>query len=67
MSAAAEVFLQANARGYRDFNNYRVLPPLELEFAADLLNRIAGRLQEHIGEADQFDDVTMLAVQRALS
>ncbi|UCD78507.1 MAG: SpoIIE family protein phosphatase [Desulfobacterales bacterium] len=32
--------------------------------AADLLDRIAERLQAHIGEAEQFDDITMLAVRR---
>ena len=32
--------------------------------AADLLDRIANGLQDHIGEADQFDDVTLLAVRR---
>jgi serine phosphatase RsbU (regulator of sigma subunit) len=32
--------------------------------AAELLDRIAGSLQEHIGEADQFDDVTLLAIRR---
>jgi serine phosphatase RsbU (regulator of sigma subunit) len=29
-----------------------------------LLRRIAGNLQEHIGDADQFDDITMLALKR---
>ena len=32
--------------------------------AAELLDRIAGELQAHIGEADQFDDVTLLAMRR---
>ena len=32
--------------------------------AADLLDRIANSLQEHIGEADQFDDITLLAIRR---
>jgi len=32
--------------------------------AADLLNRIANSLQEHIGEADAFDDITLLAIRR---
>jgi serine phosphatase RsbU (regulator of sigma subunit) len=30
----------------------------------ELLDRIADSLQEHIGEADQFDDITLLAIQR---
>ena len=32
--------------------------------AADLLNRIAGSVEKHIGEADQFDDVTLLAIRK---
>jgi serine phosphatase RsbU (regulator of sigma subunit) len=32
--------------------------------AADLLDRIANGLQDHIGEADQYDDVTLFAVRR---
>jgi sigma-B regulation protein RsbU (phosphoserine phosphatase) len=32
---------------------------------AALLDRIETSLQGHIGEADQFDDITMLAVRRA--
>jgi serine phosphatase RsbU (regulator of sigma subunit) len=32
--------------------------------AADLLDRIANSIQEHIGEADQFDDITLLAIRR---
>jgi len=32
--------------------------------ASDLLERIAKRLQEHIGEAEQFDDITLLAIRR---
>ena len=32
--------------------------------AADLLDRIANSLQEHIGEADAFDDITLLAIRR---
>ena len=30
--------------------------------AKDLLDRIAAGVQEHIGEADQFDDVTLLSI-----
>jgi len=32
--------------------------------ASDLLDRIAESLQQHIGEADQFDDITLLAIRR---
>jgi sigma-B regulation protein RsbU (phosphoserine phosphatase) len=32
---------------------------------AALLDRIMADLHAHIGEADQFDDITMLAVRRA--
>ncbi|MBW2338205.1 MAG: SpoIIE family protein phosphatase [Deltaproteobacteria bacterium] len=32
--------------------------------AADLLDRIANGLQDHIGEADQYDDVTLLSIRR---
>lgn len=32
--------------------------------AAELLDRIAESLQAHIGEAEQFDDITLLAVRR---
>jgi sigma-B regulation protein RsbU (phosphoserine phosphatase) len=34
--------------------------------ATELLDRIAGSLQEHVGEADQFDDITLLAIRRIL-
>ncbi len=32
--------------------------------ASELLDRIADRLQEHSGEAEQFDDITLLAIRR---
>jgi serine phosphatase RsbU (regulator of sigma subunit) len=32
--------------------------------ASELLDRIANRLQEHIGKADQFDDITLLAIRK---
>jgi serine phosphatase RsbU (regulator of sigma subunit) len=32
--------------------------------ATELLDRIAESLQVHIGEADQFDDITLLAIRR---
>jgi len=34
--------------------------------ASDLLDRIADSLQQHIGEAEQFDDITLLAIRRLL-
>ncbi len=32
--------------------------------ATELLDRIAKSLQEHVGRADQFDDITLLAIRR---
>jgi serine phosphatase RsbU (regulator of sigma subunit) len=32
--------------------------------ASELLDRIADSLQEHIGEAEQFDDITLLAIRK---
>ena len=32
--------------------------------ATELLDRISNRLQKHIGEAEQFDDITLLAIKR---
>jgi two-component system response regulator len=32
----------------------------------ELLDRIANSLQEHIGVAEQFDDITLLAIKRQL-
>ena len=32
--------------------------------ATELLERIADSLKEHSGEADQFDDITLLAIRR---
>ena len=32
--------------------------------ATELLDRIASSLQEHVGRADQFDDITLLAIRR---
>jgi len=34
--------------------------------ATELLDRIASKIQEHVGGADQFDDITMLAIRRIL-
>src|SRR5207249_4196054 len=40
-----------------------VAPPAES--ALDLLDRVDAALQEHIGTADQFDDITMLVARRS--
>jgi len=32
--------------------------------AGELLDRIANRIQQHIGDAEQFDDITLLAIRR---
>jgi len=58
--------VEANAPDGGFFTKERLVATLDapVSSAADLLDRIAGRLQEHIGEADQFDDVTLLAIRR---
>ena len=58
--------VEANAPDGGFFTKERLVATLDApaSSAADLLDRIAGRLQEHIGEADQFDDVTLLAIRR---
>ena len=57
--------VEANALDGGFFTMDRLVATLDApaSSAADLLDRIAARLQEHIGEADQFDDVTMLAIR----
>ncbi len=35
--------------------------------ASALLDKIAAKVLEHTGKADQFDDITMIAVQRYLT
>lgn len=48
-----------------DFYDVFKLPRDSIGFVvADLLDRIANSLQEHIGEADAFDDITLLAIRR---
>ena len=49
------------------FTDQRLLSLLEQPdpSVAALLDRIEVALQNHIAEADQFDDITMLAVRRA--
>ncbi len=58
--------IEANASDGGFFTMERLVATLDApaSSAADLLHRIAGGLQEHIGEADQFDDVTLLAIRR---
>ena len=58
--------IEANAADGTFFGMDRLVsildtPPVS---AADLLRRIAAAVQQHIGTADQFDDITMLAVRR---
>jgi serine phosphatase RsbU (regulator of sigma subunit) len=56
------------ARSVNDdfFNEKKLLKMLTTDFesAADLLDRIAKAVKDHIGQADQFDDITMLAIRR---
>jgi sigma-B regulation protein RsbU (phosphoserine phosphatase) len=49
------------------FSEKRMLALLEqpADSAAALLDRVDAALQSHIGSADQFDDITMLAVRRS--
>jgi serine phosphatase RsbU (regulator of sigma subunit) len=58
--------VEANASDGEFFTMERLVATLEApaSSAADLLDRIADSLQVHIGEADQFDDVTLLAIRR---
>jgi sigma-B regulation protein RsbU (phosphoserine phosphatase) len=48
------------------FTTDRLMSILEVPAptAKELLDRIANNLQEHVDSADQFDDITMLAVRR---
>jgi len=58
--------VEANAADGGFFTMERLVATLDapVSSAAELLDRIAAGLQDHIGEADQFDDVTLLAVRR---
>jgi len=58
--------VEANASDGEFFTMERLVATLEApaSSAADLLERIAGSLEAHIGEADQFDDVTLLAIRK---
>jgi len=58
--------VEANASdgGFYTMDRLVAILDAPADSAADLLDRVAGSLQEHIGEADQFDDVTLLAIRR---
>jgi serine phosphatase RsbU (regulator of sigma subunit) len=58
--------VEANASDGEFFTMDRLVSILDApaSSAAELLERIASGVQEHIGEADQFDDVTLLAIRR---
>jgi serine phosphatase RsbU (regulator of sigma subunit) len=53
-----------NARG-ESFDRERLLTLLTPASAADLLDAIETRVRAHIADANQFDDITMLAVRRS--
>jgi serine phosphatase RsbU (regulator of sigma subunit) len=57
---------EANAANGMFFTMERLVSVLEKpsSSATDLINRIAKNLQDYIGEADQFDDITLLAIRR---
>jgi len=58
--------IEATAADGSFFTAERLMAILDAPSASvdELLNRIANSLQEHIGAAEQFDDITMLAVRR---
>jgi serine phosphatase RsbU (regulator of sigma subunit) len=58
--------VEANASDGEFFTMARLVDTLAapVSSAAELLDRIADRLEAHIGEADQFDDVTLLAIRK---
>jgi serine phosphatase RsbU (regulator of sigma subunit) len=60
--------IEATASDGGFFTMDRLVATLEepVSSAAESLDRIANSLQEYIGEADQFDDVTLLAIRRTL-
>jgi serine phosphatase RsbU (regulator of sigma subunit) len=57
---------EASAANGTFFTMARMVSILEepASTATDLLNRIAKSLQDYIGETDQFDDITLLAIRR---
>lgn len=58
--------VEANASDGEFFTMARLVDTLAapVSSAAELLDRIADSLEAHIGEADQFDDVTLLAIRK---
>jgi serine phosphatase RsbU (regulator of sigma subunit) len=58
---------EARAANDKFFHEKRMLPLLEktTSTAGELLKRIAAAVQEHTGNAEQFDDITMVAVRRS--
>ena len=58
--------VEANAPDGEFFTMERLVAILDApaSSAADLLDRIADSVEKHTGEADQFDDVTLLAIRK---
>jgi serine phosphatase RsbU (regulator of sigma subunit) len=58
--------VEANAPDGEFFTMDRLVAILDApaSSAADLLDRIADSVEKHTGEADQFDDVTLLAIRK---
>ena len=58
--------IDANAADGRFFTaeQFRSILDAPSSSASELLDRIADSLQEHIGEAEQFDDITLLAIRK---
>ena len=50
--------------GFFSVDQFRSILDAPSSSASELIDRIAKRLQEHIGEAEQFDDITLLALRR---
>jgi len=58
--------VEANGSDGEFFTMERLVATLDApaSSAADLLDRIADGVEKHTGEADQFDDVTLLAIRK---
>ena len=58
--------IEANAADGSFFSGDQLISILQAPSASvhELVDRIANRLREHIGEAEQFDDITLLAIRR---
>jgi serine phosphatase RsbU (regulator of sigma subunit) len=58
--------IEASAADGSFFSREQLISILEASpsSVSELVNRIADRLQEHIGKAEQFDDITLLAIRR---